>query len=105
MVVVFQSGMNPDMGFALDFPKEHYQKGKQLAEIGWDAWWYSTHSEDWEDESILTREDVESCYDLGYMEMALDLLYEAKIPYKRVKCFDEEGNFNADMIKEWEDWL
>lgn len=105
MTVVFQSTMNPDMGFALDFSMENYQKGKNLATIGWDAWWCATHPEDWEGESVLTKEEVESCYNLGYMDMALELLDKAEIPYIKVNCHDENGDFDADMITEYEDWI
>lgn len=105
MIVVFQSTMNPDMGFALDFQPEYYEEGKRLAKIGWDAWWCATHPEDWEDESVLTKEYVESCYWDGYMEPAIDLLHDANIPYTEVKCHDENGDFDAEMITEWEDWI
>lgn len=105
MICVFQSTMNPDMGFALDFQPEYYEEGKRLAEIGWNAWWYATHPEDWNDESVLNKEDVENCYDLGYMDTALDLLTENNIPYTEIECHDEDGNFDTDMIIEYEDWI
>lgn len=105
MIVVYQSFANPDMGFALDFPKEHYEEGKILAGIGWNAWWCATHPDDWDYEDIMSKEEVEYCYWDGYMEPAIELLNEANIPYTQINCHDENGDFDAEMITEYEDWI
>lgn len=99
-IFAIQGNTNYDMGFAVIVKNdEDYDRAKKLALIGWDAWWYATNPEDWENNEYFSKEDVESFYDMGYVEPASILLDRESISYEIKTCFDKHG----DLLPEFKE--
>lgn len=95
---------NPEMGFAITFDSANYEKGSELAKIGWRAWWAATDPDDWH-ESLFSKEEVASFYDLGFCEPTKILLDRNGIAYEIEECFNESGdyleNFNCQKVSDF----